>query len=132
EAERLVAARLGQDAQPPALDELDQPLAVAREAEEVVLLLDELGRGAVYRALAVCELVLCVEALAADAVEAPVGALVDVPGPLACLPELPHALGVAGLAAGADEVVEGERQRPAQRREGGGVAVDQRLRRQAL
>ena len=56
-----------------ALDQLAQLVGVAREAEEVVLLLDQLGSGQVLRAQAVDQFIFGVELLAADAVQPLVG-----------------------------------------------------------
>ena len=78
EAPRLVSAEVGQDEVRPLVVELQQRLLVAREPEEVVLLLDPLRDGAVLGTLPVHELVLVLERLAADAVETRVGVLVDV------------------------------------------------------
>jgi hypothetical protein len=62
----------------PRFVELEQPPLVRGEAEEVVLLLDPLRLDIVQRAFAVDEVVLGLELLAADAVEARVDVLVDV------------------------------------------------------
>ncbi len=78
EASRLVGAELRQHEVGPLVIELEQPVLVGGEAEEVVLLFDPLGLDAVLRALAVDELGLRLERLAADAVEALVRVLVDV------------------------------------------------------
>ena len=58
--------------------ELEQPVLIGGEPEEPVLLLQPLGHGAVVGALAVDELGLRLERLAADAVEAGIDVLVDV------------------------------------------------------
>ena len=70
EALRLVRPKRRQDEVGPLLVELEQPILVGGEPEEPVLLLDPLGLDAVVGALAVDELVLALEGLAADAVEA--------------------------------------------------------------
>ena len=62
----------------PLVVELEQLVLIRRETEEVVLLLDPLGLRVVERAHAVDELLLGLEGLAADAVEAGVDVLVDV------------------------------------------------------
>ncbi len=108
-----------------ALDQLTQLVGVAREAEEVVLLLDQLWSGQMLRTEAVDQFIFGVELLAADAVQALVGARVDVAVAVARLPELGDALQVARLDAGADEVVEREVQRLAQGAVVRGVALDQ-------
>ena len=50
EAEHLVAPRFGLDAQATARDQLDEPVAVPRQPEEPVLLLDPLERRVVLGA----------------------------------------------------------------------------------
>ena len=88
----------------------EQPVLVARQLEEVVLLGDVLDRPAVDRAVAVDELVLGVVRLARDAVEAFVGAELDVARVVDRLQELLHRLVVARLGR-ADEVVVGDVER---------------------
>ena len=84
EAEDLVAIALGPDEVRMRRDVLDQPVLVGRHPEEVVLLLDP-GQGrVVVGALAVHDLLVGVEALAAVAVVAAVLAEVDLAG----LPQL--------------------------------------------
>ena len=78
EAPRLVVAEAGQHEVRPLVVEREQPVLVGREPEEPVLLLDPLGLDVVVGALAVDELVLGLERLAADAVEPGVDVLVDV------------------------------------------------------
>ena len=78
EALRLVGAGAGQDEIRPLVVQLEEAILVGGEAEEPVLLLQPLGLDAVVGALAVDELVLGLERLAADAVEAGVDVLVDV------------------------------------------------------
>ena len=78
EASRLVVPNLRQHEVGPLVVEREEPILVGREAKEVVLLLDPLGRNIVHGALAVDELRLGLELLAADAVEPRVDALVDV------------------------------------------------------
>src|SRR5258708_21416642 len=65
-----------------------------------------------------------VELLAADAVQALVVLQVQITARRAGLPEPLHPGQVARIAAGADEVVERQRERLAQRGERRGVAVD--------
>ena len=104
EAQHLVAPRCRDDAQPAAGDQVVELVAVAREAEEAVLLLDQLRHRAVVGAAAVDQLVLVVELLAADAVEPAVATRVEVPRRR--WPARAGApLQVAGVDAGADEVV---------------------------
>jgi hypothetical protein len=81
----------------------------------------------VIGAVAVVELGRGVELLAADAVQAFVPLAVQVTGRGRRAPEPLHAGAVARVAAGADEVVEAERERAAQGGERGGVAVDEPL-----
>ena len=84
--------------------ELEQLVLVGGEPEEVVLLLDPLGDGVVQRALAVDELVLGLERLAADAVEARVDVLVDVAVVVDALQELADERLVAFVARPDEEV----------------------------
>ena len=78
-----------QDEVRPLVVQRSEPILVGGEAEEVVLLLHPLGLDAVIGALAVDELVLALERLAADAVEAGVDVLVDVAVVVDPLEELP-------------------------------------------
>ena len=78
EAPRLVVPEAGQHEVGPLVVEREQPVLVGREPEEPVLLLDPLRLDAVVGALAVDELVLGLERLAADAVQPGVDVLVDV------------------------------------------------------
>ena len=78
EAPRLVVAEARQHEVGPLVVEREQPVLVGGEAEEVVLLLDPLGRDSWIGAVAVDELGLGLERLAADAVEPGVDVLVDV------------------------------------------------------
>ena len=89
EAPNLVEAELRLQEVVPLVVEREQCVLIAREAEEVVLLLDPLGHGAVERALAVDQLVFGLERLAADAVEARVDVFVDVAVVVDPLQELP-------------------------------------------
>ena len=92
------------------LEVRQQPIAVLREPEEVVLLLDPLGRQRrMERAFAVHEVLFLAEGLARHAVPALVDALVDVAGLVAALGQLLHRGPVPRLR-GADEVVEGNSQ----------------------
>src|SRR5438093_12926565 len=86
---------------------LDEPVLVLRHLEEVVLLLDEREWPLVVRALAVDDLLLRVEALAAVAVPSAVLAEVDLAGVVELLEDGLHHHLVAGLG-GADEIVVGD------------------------
>jgi hypothetical protein len=70
QGEDLVAPGGGLDAQGAAGDQVVEPVGVAGQAEEPVLLRDEFRFGAVLGALSVDQFVFGVELLAADAVEA--------------------------------------------------------------
>ena len=107
EAEGLVALGLGPYEVGVLFVPVEQRLLVLREPEEVVLLADQLDRSAVDGAVAVDQLALGVVGLARDAVEAFVGAEVDVAGVVAGLQQLVHGPVVAGLGR-ADEVVVGD------------------------
>src|SRR6266508_4331770 len=107
-----------------AADQLVQPLLVAGEPEEPVLLGDQLRLDVVVWAAAAAKLHLGVELLAADAVQPLVVLAVEVAGGGARPPQPLDPGAVARVAAGADEVVERQRQRPAQRPERLGGAVD--------
>ncbi len=115
------------DAQPPAGDEVVQHLAVARQPEEPVLLRHQLRLGVMLAQRLVDQFGRLIELFAADTVEAFVVLAVQVVG--AGVPEPLHAGAVSGIAAGADEVVERQRQWTRQRLEGGRVGVDELLRR---
>src|SRR5258708_4905702 len=73
----LVPTRFRQDPELARIDQRKQAIAVAGEAKEVVLFLDDLGRGQVLWTKAVDQLVRGVEQLAADAVQSSVGLGVD-------------------------------------------------------
>ncbi len=111
EAQHLVPVPLGLDEARVVLEVLDQPRLVLRHLEEVVLLLDEGERGLVIGALAVHDLLLGVEALAAVAVPAAVLAEVDLARVVEALQDLLHHLLVPRLG-GADEVVVGDAEAP--------------------
>ena len=111
EAQHLVAVPIGLDEARVVLEVLDQPVLVLRHLEEVVLLLDEGERGLVIGALAVHDLLLGVEALAAVAVPAAVLAEVDLARVVEALQDLLHHLLVPRLG-GADEVVVGDAEAP--------------------
>ena len=132
EAQHLVLARLRHDAQRVGLDQRGELVGVAREAEEVVLLLDHFGARQVLGAEAADQLILGVELLAADAVEPAIGFSCRYRRSRAGLPELAHARRVALLGAGADEVVGRCAPRLAQRRENIRVARDELGGRDAL
>ena len=123
EREYFVAAPGGLDPQPSAGDRLSQRFGVPGQAEEPVLLGDLLRRGLVLGAAPVEQFGGRVELLAAGAVQAlvPLPAQVRRTGP----PEPFHAGPVPGVATGADNVVDAQRQRVAQRHERLGVAVDE-------
>ena len=74
----LVGPEAGKHEVRPLVVERQQPLLVGGQPEEPVALLDPLGLDVVLGALAVDELVLRLERLAADAVQAGVDVLVDV------------------------------------------------------
>ena len=118
-----MAAPGGLDAQPPGGDRLPQWRGVPGQPEEPVLLADLLRLGPVLGAAAVAQFGRGVELLAAGAVQAGVPPPVQVTG--AGPPERLDAGPVPGVAAGADEVVDGQRQRAAERQERLGVAVDE-------
>ena len=82
-----------------------QPVPVAGQAEDVVLLLEPVRFAAVHRAFAVDEVLVLLEGLARDAVPPLVLALVEVAGGGDALDEGRHRHPVA-LLGGADEVVE--------------------------
>src|SRR5215831_20264199 len=88
EAARLVVAEARQNEIRPLVVELEQAVLIRREPEEVVLLLDVLGRDPVLGAQAVNEVGLALELLAADAVQAGVDVLVDVAVVVDALEEL--------------------------------------------
>ena len=111
EVDDLVPAALGLDEVGVRLVIGEQAVAEGREPEEVILLLDLAERDVgVVRAAAVDQLLLGLERLAAVAVKARVRLLVDVPGVVDRLDELPAARVVARLA-GLDEVVERDLER---------------------
>src|SRR5262245_45943659 len=85
---------------------LDERLLILREPEEEVLLADPLGlQRRVQWTVAVDEILLLLELLAADAVPALVDALVDVAGVVAALCQKAGTDVVPGLGR-ADEIVE--------------------------
>src|SRR5262245_22934053 len=94
------------------LEMLANRALVFRQAEEVVLLFDPLRVGCrMERTAAVDEILLLLEALAADAVPTFVSALVDVASLIDALDEFRHA-GVVTRLRGADEIVERQVERP--------------------
>ena len=107
-ADLLMAPR-GHHAQRAGIEELGQPPGVAREPEEVVLLLHDLRHDLVFGTGAVHQLVGRVEGLAADTVEAAVVSPVDIAGGVARPPEPLGAGQVARLGARPDEVVVADR-----------------------
>ena len=104
EAARLVEAELRQDEVGPRVVEREQAILVGGEAEEVVLLLDPFRNGAVDRTLAVDELPGGLELLAANAVVAGIGTLVDVAVVIDPLEEVADE-GLVALIARPDEEV---------------------------
>lgn len=114
EREDLVAAFSGFDPDPPGLQRLQNLVGVAGEPKEPVVLGDRLGRRLVLRAHAVDEFICGVELFAARAVQAFVAASVEVALGDAGLPQPLDAAGMAGVAAGTDEVIERQRQRRTQ------------------
>ena len=68
EAEHLVLARARHDPQLVGLDQLAQAIGIARQAKEIVLLLDQLRRDQVLRTQPSGQLTFGVELLAAHAV----------------------------------------------------------------
>jgi hypothetical protein len=125
EAEHLVAPAGRLDPELAGADEVVQLAGVPGEPEEPVLLLHRLRRQAVLGAVAVVQFGRGVELLAPHAVQAAVVAPVQVAAGLAPAPQPLHARPVPRVGAGADEIVEAERQLPAQRGERTGVAVHQ-------
>ena len=94
--ERLVALALRLHELGVSVVPVEQRLLVAAELEEVVLLLELLDRRAVDRAVAVDEVVLGVVRLAGDAVQAFVGAELDVAVVVDRLQQLPARRGGGG------------------------------------
>ena len=78
EAPRLVVAKARENEVGSRVVDLEQLVLVGGEAEEVVLLLDPVGRTVVDRTLAVHEFILVLERLAVDAVPAGIDVLIDV------------------------------------------------------
>jgi len=113
---------LRQNTQPAAADQIREPVPVAGEAKEPVLFGHTLGRRFVLWAEAGHELVRLIELLAADAVEALVHAAVKIARGLTCAPQPVDGRPVAGICAGAYEVVECELEGALQVGEAGGVA----------
>ena len=133
ERPRLVRPKAREDEVRPLVVEREQLLLIGREAEEPVALLDPLGHDVVLGALAVDELLLRLERLAADAVEPRVDVLVDVvaavrPDPLQEL--LDEAL--VALVARADEEVVRHAEAGGERPPRVGDAVDVLLRSKPL
>src|SRR5438132_968370 len=113
EAARLVVAELRQDEVRPLVIELEQPVLICREPEEVVLLLEPLGGPLVDGANAVDELGFGLELLAAEAIEPRVDVLVNIAVVVDALQELLHETRMT-LVACADEEVIGRVQTPGQ------------------
>src|SRR5262249_9701986 len=102
-----------------------ETLLVAREPEEIVLLLDLLRRCTVLRAQAIYQLGLGIEELTADTVEAVIGARIDVAAGGAGRPQLGDPRQMAGIDARTDEIVVREIERRLEIGEVGGVARHQ-------
>src|SRR5262245_11968120 len=105
EGQHFVPPVLGLDAQPTSLDQVEELVLIARQAEEPVALDDQLRRLVVLRAKAVMQVAGMDERLAARAVEPLVVALVEI---TACGTRGPKALDagtVSRIGARADEVV---------------------------
>ncbi len=113
-------------------DQVTQAISVVREAKEVVFLFYHFRTCQVDRAAASTEFSFAIKLLAAHAVEATIGALVDVAALSAGVPELAHAVQMAGVIAGANEIIIREIQQFAEPAKVRGVAVHQRLRWNAL
>ena len=112
EGQGLVEARARLDEAGVGLEELGQPVLVLAEQEVVVLLLQPDRLDAVLRAQALGrEVALVPEALAGGAVEAAVGALLDVAGGLELLHEPLHELLVLRVRGADEEVVAGAHRR---------------------
>jgi hypothetical protein len=123
----FVASRDRLDPQLPAGDQLAQRFGVAGQPEEPVLLGDELRLGAVLGTSPVDQIVGGVELLAAHAVQAFVVLAIQIAGRVATLPEPLDADAMPRIAAGPDEVVERQLQRPSQVSERSRVAIDKVL-----
>ncbi len=104
---RLVGAERRQDEIRPLLVQREQLLLIGGEPEEPVALLDPLRLDVVFGALAVDELRLGLERLAADAVQTGVDVLIDVVAAVVAnaLQELLHELLVPVVARPDEEVV---------------------------
>src|SRR5262249_22177812 len=100
----LVRAEVRQDEVGPLVVETEKRVLVRRKTEEVVPLLDPLRNRVVDRTLAVDELVLVLERLAADAVEPCVHVLVDIAAVVNALQEFLDEL-LVSLVRRADEEV---------------------------
>src|SRR5204863_1885067 len=114
ERRHLVAPRLGEDEPGMVAVMLQERVAVARQAEEVRLLLGPLHLVPLVGAEAVDDLVLGVERLARGAVPAGVAVLGDVPPRLDLREERLDAPAVTGLR-GAEKVVVRDAERVPQR-----------------
>ncbi len=101
------------------------PFLVAGQTEEPVLLGDELEGSLVFGTPSLVELPGRVEAFASHAVVTLVGLLVEVSVLERRVPEVVDGRNVAGVGAGADEVVEAEIERSAETLEPPRVAVDE-------
>ena len=122
EREHLVAVALRGDELRVAFDVVDEPVLVAAHAEEIVLLADRQRLHQVVRALAVDQLLLGEEPLAAPAVEAGVLAEVDVAAVVHQLEDALHR-GHVVRVGGADDVVRFHGQVRPGLAEGGGEPV---------
>src|SRR5262249_49739759 len=112
EPQNLVSTDVGLQELGMRLEMIQEPLLVLREPEEVVLLADPLGRQRrMERTLAIDEVLLLLELLAADAVPALVDALVDLSLVVEPASKLRDARTMARLRR-PDEVVEGDVELP--------------------
>jgi len=108
QGEYLVAVALGADEVGVVVQVVEQALLVSRKPEEIVLLFYPLGLQLVVGALAVHQLAVGVEALAAGAVVAAVAVKVDIAGVVDAREHLAHEVHVVGVGC-AHEVVVGYR-----------------------
>src|SRR5690606_13672851 len=108
-------------------DQVVKLLLVAREAEEGVLLLDDLGDSAMLRTTSIDQFIPGIELLAADAVEAAIALCVDIIGRDHRFPDLLCPLAMARIGTGADEVVVGEVEGGVELLEHPRIAIDQLL-----
>ena len=130
--QNLVPPRRRFDAQPTTADQIPELRGVAREPKEPVLLGHDLRLGPVLGASPGGQVLGCVELLAPNAIKPGVVLAIQVPARIAQLPQPLDATAVPRIAARANEVVKGQIERPPQRRERLGIAIDELLHRHAL